>query len=74
MKDNRYIVPNGIRPVMVRTGIEVSRFPKDDMHKFFNSTLNLMKVHEGAKIARLNWNFKKRIGEYEKHQERRKGN
>ncbi len=23
-KDDRFIVPNGIRPVMVRTGIEVS--------------------------------------------------
>ena len=29
MKDNRYIVPNGIRPVMVRTGIEVSVFLQD---------------------------------------------
>jgi len=34
MKDNRYIVPNGIRPVMVRTGIEILCWGVRNMKKY----------------------------------------
>ncbi|XP_057307144.1 myoferlin-like [Hydractinia symbiolongicarpus] len=34
MKDNRYIVPNGIRPVMVRTGVEILCWGVRNMKKY----------------------------------------